>query len=154
MKSALPDARVQGSGRLSVWGFDVYDAALFVTPAFNADAFSRSPFALEMTYLRNFDGMDLAERSLDEIRRDKSMDPATARRWLEQLRRAMPNVRKGDRLAGIYRPGQSANFFHNGKPTAPLTDPELAERFFAIWLSAGTSEPDLRKALVGQRPAH
>ncbi len=148
-----PDARLLGGHRLSVWGFDVYDARLFVTPAFRPAEFAKSPIALEMRYLRNFDGSDLVKSSIDEIRRANPIPNAEADRWRAALETALPDVKKGDRLVGINLPGEGMRMLHNGTETATVRDPKLAERFFAIWLGPKSSEPELRDALLGKSGA-
>jgi hypothetical protein len=72
-------------------------------------------------------------------------------RWRQAMVEAFPNVRKGDRITGVFRPGEGAQFFHNGRLTAMVADPEFARAFFSIWLDPKTREPKLRAALIGQR---
>ncbi len=148
--TALPEARRAGGTRLKVWGFDIYDASLWVTPGFRADGWAQRPLALELRYLRNFDGEDIARRSLDEIKRAGPVSDAQATLWMREMKGAFPDVRKGDRLVGVYEPEVGVRFFHNGTPTAPIADPQFAQRFFAIWLGAKTSEPEMREALLGK----
>jgi hypothetical protein len=41
-------------------------------------------------------------------------------------------------------------FFRNGTPIGDIDDREFARAFFAIWLDPRTSEPELRKQLLGE----
>ncbi|MBU1359096.1 MAG: chalcone isomerase family protein [Gammaproteobacteria bacterium] len=148
MKSAIPDAQRAGATRFTVWGFDVYDASLWVGPGFRADRWDRAPFALELRYLRAFDGRDIAQRSLDEMTRLSPVPAPQARTWLDDMKAAFPDVKKGDRLVGIYEPGTGARFFHNGVATRTVRDADFAKRFFGIWLERQTSEPAMREALL------
>ncbi|RYF35578.1 MAG: hypothetical protein EOO26_00215 [Comamonadaceae bacterium] len=148
IRAALPEARPAGAIRFTSWGFDIYDASLWVTPGFRADNWSQRPLALEMRYLRSFDGDDIAKRSLDEMRRVNPMPEAQAAQWLRAMKSAFPNVKKGDRLLGVYDPEAGARFFHNGTQTAMVGDAQFAQRFFAIWLAPQTSEPAMRDALL------
>jgi hypothetical protein len=150
VRTELPDARRAGALRFTVWGFDVYDASLWVTPGFRADNWSQRPLALELRYLRSFDGGEIAQRSLDEMRRVAPMSDAQNAQWLSDMKTAFPDVKKGDRMVGIYEPGTGARFFHNGAPTKVVADAQFAQRFFAIWLGPKTSEPAMREALLGQ----
>ena len=61
----------------------------------------------------------------------------------------LPDVRSGDRLVGVYLPGQGAVFRSGGRVLGRVDDAEFARLFFGIWLSPQTSEPGLRQALVG-----
>lgn len=145
---ALPGARLLGQARLTVWGFDVYDARLWAPANFSAAGFGTSPLALELSYLRNFQSAEIAERSLKEMRRSQPVSDAQATRWKAELLRVIPDVRKGDRLLGVHRPGQGASFWVNGRASGEILDADFARLFFGIWLAPNTSEPRLREALL------
>ena len=148
LAQALPQARLLGSARLKVWGFEVYDSRLWATAAFSAASPAATPLALELTYLRDFKAQDIAERSLKEMRRSQPLSDAQAARWKADLLRVIPDVRAGDRILGVHRPGQGAAFWFNGKPTGEVRDEDFSARFFGIWLSPATSEPQMRAALL------
>jgi hypothetical protein len=141
-----------GSARLTVWGFDVYDARLWISDDFRRDDFARHRFALELSYLRSFASADIAKHSLAEMQRMSVIAPAQAAAWLQALRRALPDVRKGDRITGVHRPGAGVVFLINGRLGCEIRDADFSSHFFAIWLSAQTSEPALRQALLAQAP--
>jgi len=144
----LPSARLLGAARLSVWGFDVYDARLFVAPGFRADAYAQTPLALELHYLRAFAGKDIAQRSLDEMRRTGALPDAQATQWLRDMAAVFPDVKKGDRLIGLYQPGGGMRFVFNGVPRGTVGDAVFAQRFIGIWLAPQTSEPSMRATLL------
>ncbi len=148
LRDLLPQHKLSGKGRLTVWGFDVYDASLWVPPGFRADKLTALPFALELAYLRNFTNTEIADRSIVEMRRSATISDAQAKDWTTAMLRVVPNVKKGDRITGIYRPGAGATFLVNGKPTGEIMDAEFARLFFGIWLSPKTSEPKVRSALL------
>jgi len=149
---ALPGAALQGQMRFRLWGFDVYDARLWTLPGFSSQGFERQHLALELRYLRGVDADLIAERSLQELRRQATPTPEQAQRWLAEMRRVFPDVQPGDRLLGVHRPGEGAAFFHNGQPRGEIRDPEFARLFFGIWLSPRSSEPAMRQALLGSAP--
>ena len=148
VKEALPQSRLIGQGRLTVWGFEVYDARLWAPPGFSAGSYLRAPLALELSYLRAFSAKEVAERSIKEIRRSAPVTDAQATRWTAYMLRVLPNVQKGDRVLGVHQPGVGASFWLNGKNSGQVQDAEFARLFFGIWLSANTSEPKLREALL------
>ncbi|MBG6076786.1 chalcone isomerase family protein [Polaromonas sp. CG_9.11] len=145
---ALPRARLIGQARLTVWGFDIYDARLWAPAPFSADSVAASALALELNYLRNFQAADIAERSLKEMRRSQPVSDAQAALWTAELLRVIPDVRKGDRITAVHRPGQGAAFWVNGRASGEVLDTDFARRFFGIWLSPDTSEPRMREALL------
>lgn len=149
---ALPGATVSGQQRFRVWGFDVYDARLWTAPGFAADRYEASTLALELGYLRDFKGEAIAERSLKEMRRVGSVNDTQAQRWLAEMQRVFPDVKRGERLLGVHRPGEGAFFWFNGRLVGEIRDAEFSRLFFGIWLSPRTSEPALRQALLGAAP--
>ncbi len=146
----LAGARLQGSGRARFMGLRVYDIRLWTRDrlADGAD-WAAAPLALDIEYARTLAGEKIAERSLDEMRRQGEIADADAARWLTAMKKFFPDVREGDRLTGVQLPGQGARFFFNGSPRGELRDAIFAKRFFGIWLSPQTSEPALREALLG-----
>ncbi len=142
----------RGQARLRVWGFEIYDASLWSSPGFAADAFDAQPLALELRYLRDFSAQDIAQRSLKEMQRQGALKPEQEKRWLGEMLRVFPDIRKGDRLLGLHRPGQGAVFWFNGQPRGEIRDTDFSRLFFGIWLSPRTSEPALRSALLGSAP--
>jgi len=148
--AALPAAALAGQAKLTFWGFEVYQASLWVAPGFSAGAFADHGFALELAYLRDFAGADIAKRSLTEMARQAPLSADQAARWGEQMRALFPDVMAGDRLTGVHQPGVGARFLFNGQPVGEIADAEFARRFFGIWLSPQTSQPSLRLALLQQ----
>lgn len=148
LKDLLPQQRLVGKTRLTVWGFQVYDARLWAAPGVKAEQLPSQPFALELAYLREFDNTDIAERSIKEMRRSAAIGDAQAAAWTADMLRIFPNVKRGDRLMGVNQPGKGVLFFVNGKPGGEIRDVEFARLFFGIWLSDKTSEPQMRDALL------
>jgi hypothetical protein len=144
----IANAQNAGQARLKVLGFQIYDAQLWVTTGFKPEDYANSGFALELTYLRNFDGDAIAKRSIKEMRRIDSFSDAQSAQWLADMQKTFPDVKKGDRLTGIYKPGIGVRFLLNGKPIGDVDDPQFARLFFGIWLSPKTSEPQMRSDLL------
>jgi hypothetical protein len=145
----LPQARLQGSGRLRFLGLRIYDIRLWAGASPVGAQWAGAPLALELVYARNLDGAQIAERSLVEMRRQAEPAADTAERWLAAMKKMFPDVREGDRITGLNLPGQGARFFHNGNLRGEVRDPEFAQLFFGIWLSPRSSEPALRESLLG-----
>lgn len=147
----LPGARLQGRGQMRWFGLNIYEARLWAAAPVNPSAWAATPLALELQYARTLAGRDIAERSLQEMRRQGPIADEQARRWLDQMGTLFPDVRDGDRLTGLKRPGETARFFANGRPIGEVRDGEFARMFFGIWLSPQTSQPGLRSALLGRQ---
>ncbi len=148
VRAALPNARLQGAGRMRFFGLNIYDARLWVNTGFQADAFAQHPLALELGYLWDLGGAAIAERSLKEMQRAGPIAPEQAQRWLLAMQEAFPDVKTGDRITGLHDPQKGARFWFNGQPRATISDVEFSRLFFGIWLSPATSEPGLRAQLL------
>ena len=144
----LAGTRMAGEGVLRFLGFEIYRARLWVPPGFDADNYTAQPLALELTYQRNFTAEAIAKRSIEEMRRVGSFTPQQATGWQQALQAALPDVKPGDRLLGLYQPGAGAVFKMGGRVVGEVADAEFSRLFFGIWLSPQTSEPGLRQELI------
>ncbi|MEO6973771.1 MAG: chalcone isomerase family protein [Rhodoferax sp.] len=149
----LPGAQLAGEGTLRFLGFVIYQARLWVRPGFEPEDYAAHPLALELIYHRGFTAQEIAQRSITEMRRVGTFTPQQAMRWQQALQAALPDVKPGDRLVGLYRPGEGVVFERDGRPTGEVKDPNFSRLFFGIWLSPQTSEPGLRQALMAGRKA-
>jgi hypothetical protein len=148
-----------GSGEMRRLGFELYRATLWVPPAAAAPEsaldhgrYAVAEFALVLQYRRSIPARRLAEASIDEMRR-LGVPEQALRRWEGELLRVFRDVGEGDTITGVHRPGVGASFFHGGRHTGDVDDPEFAQHFFAIWLDPRTSAPKLRAALLRLPPA-
>ncbi|MBL0918867.1 MAG: chalcone isomerase family protein [Hydrogenophaga sp.] len=153
LTAALQGKAAVGQARLRVWGFQVYDATLYAGAGFDAQRYEAQRFGLELAYLRRFEGADIAQRSIDEMRAQAPIDDATAARWLAAMKGLFPDVAPGDRITGVHAPGVGARFYLNGRWLGAVDDDAFSRRFFAIWLSPRTSQPAMREALLQTLPA-
>ncbi|MES2973134.1 MAG: chalcone isomerase family protein [Pseudomonadota bacterium] len=150
MQAALAAPEAAGGGLLRFWGFEIYNASLWVQQGFRHNDFASHPFALELGYLRSFTAREIAERSLQEMARLAPIAPEQAEQWQRALAASFPDVKRGDRITGMHRPGEGVRFFTNGKLTGEIRDAGFARLFFGIWLSPATREPVLRQSLLGK----
>jgi hypothetical protein len=142
----LPQLAVSGSHRFRFLGFHVYDATLW-TPGGRGGL--EGAFALDIRYARHFSGRDLARRSIEEMRKQGLQDEAALARWAVEMERVFPDIRDGDRLFGVHVPGIGARFHAGERITGLVEDPAFARAFFAIWLGERTTQPAMRRALLG-----
>ena len=150
LASELPSARWRGSGVLRFLGLHVYDAHLWSAETVVGDG-AAQPLALALVYARQLVGEQIASRSLKEMSRIGRVSDEQSARWLKAMIQLFPDVKDGDRLTGIQRPGVATRFFLNGQFRGEVADAEFTRLFFGIWLSPRTSEPRLREQLLGGR---
>lgn len=136
--------QLQGQGRMTFWGFDVYDARLYV-----GDQRGQAGFALDLNYLRSLKGTDIAKRTVEEMQR-LGVSDTNRSTWGKKLDGIFPDVVSGSSLTAIHVPGRGTVFLHNGKPAGEIAGDDFAKAFFSIWLDPKTAAPKLRTALIGQ----
>lgn len=142
----VPSAELVGQGRMTYLGFRVFDAELYAPQGQYSPS---KPFALKLTYLRNFKGSDIAKRSVDEMRRQGVRDEAKLKLWGDQMRAIFPDVSQGVSITGVRDGSGKAIFYKDGQQIGSINDREFSRRFFAIWLGANTSNPSLQASLTG-----
>lgn len=146
VRALAPEIRVQGGGELTFFGISIYDG-WYWSPvrAWPNDG----PYALDLIYHRDLDGARIAQRSVDEIAKLGYGSQAERVRWGALMTHIFPDVRRGDRLTGVYTGGGAVKYFYNGKPIGDIAEPGFAQAFFGIWLDPRTSQTAFRQKLLG-----
>lgn len=153
LQGLLSSPKLMGQQRFSYWGFAVYDASLWANTSFASLDWAQHNLVLELRYLRDFKGADIAQRSIDEMHGQRPLTAAQTQNWSAQLHQLIPNVREGERLTGVYTPHKSLQLLHQDQLVGELRDGELAQRFMGIWLAPETSQRQLRlQLLAGAQP--
>jgi hypothetical protein len=132
-----------GQGRLTFWGFSIYDAKLYTSKEL------KGGIALDIQYLRKFESKDLTKQTLDELKKMGVSDTQRVE-WAEPLAKAFKTVQEGDSITAIKKPQGSTQFFYNGQFVSEISGESFSQAFFGIWLHPKTSVPQLRKVLLGQ----
>ena len=141
----IDGAKLMGYGTLRWFGLRVYDGQLWANSEPADFNYKRDPSWLELKYARDFDGSDIAERSIDEMEAIGAGTEVQRQTWLNKLNSIFPNVKKGHTLSALFTPGKGMQLFRNGQPLAKIEDQELAEAFMGIWLDPKTSAPEMRQ---------
>nr|WP_241664428.1 chalcone isomerase family protein [Ningiella ruwaisensis] len=148
VKTYISNPKPVGEARLEVLFWDIYDAKLIAPDG----EFDRSkPFALSLTYLRDFEGENIASRSVDEMRKQGMKNEVKLAKWFEKMRQVFPNVNEGETLTGVVDANRHSHFYFNDEKLGTIEDEEFTQWFFDIWLSEQTSEPKMREQLLGLR---
>lgn len=154
VRTALDSATLSGEGALRWLGLRIYDARLWVGPrGFDPARLDANPFALELQYARALSGAAIAERSAAEIARLSLASGARHADWLARMSDLFPDVRPGDRIAGVFDPAAGTRFYLNDRPIGEVADPGFARAFFSIWFDQRTAAPALRDALLAKAAA-
>jgi hypothetical protein len=126
--------------------FSVYDAKLYA-PDGKFD-FNKK-FALKLEYLIGLKGKKIAKRSVMEMKKQGFGYKDKLNKWLKVMESIFPDVKDGDYIMGIKDDNGYARFYSKGEIIGVVKDREFARQFFNIWLNEKTSEPKMRKKLLG-----
>jgi hypothetical protein len=133
-----------GEGTMKVLFFDLYHAKLYASKAqlTNYDLF-------EIEYLKDIPAKKLIDATEDQWQHI-GLTNSEIPNWLRDINRIWPDINKGETLILKRNANGQAEFFHQGKYIGTVSDAAFTDAFLAIWLSEKTSEPKLRKQLLGQ----
>ncbi len=141
-----PTLKHVGQGSMSWLFMDIYQAALF-----SADGNyqpGQYPQALSIRYQR-----DISKDALLKATRQQwqklSVDEKLYSPWLQTLSRLWPNIKDNDRLTFLVSKNGAGDFYHNDKWLGRIDDPAFSAAFLSIWLAKNSSEPGLRRQLIG-----
>jgi hypothetical protein len=145
-QDAFPDMTRVGVGELTWFGLHIYRAELWSGSGHFDPARS---YVLALTYERKVTAQKQVNVTLDQM--DKlGISVARQKRWRPLLEAVMVDVKDGDTMAGAYMPGTGAVFYYNGKRQFASDNTAFINDFFGIWLDGRTTEPGLRRKLLGQ----
>ncbi len=144
-RQVLEQPAVVGQARLTVLFFKIYDATLYAPKGqYRAD----QPFVLTLRYLREFEGEKIAQRTVDEMRKQGFSNEAKLVLWLRAMNALFPDVGPGVELSAVRLASGATDFYRGDQRIGQVADPEFGRQFFAIWLGEKTSEPAMRRQLL------
>ena len=76
-------------------------------------------------------------------------DEEILNKWYVEMNSIFPDVKNGTVLTAIFIPGKDTEFFENNRSIGAIKGDNFLRRFSDIWLGEKTSEPALRKKLLG-----
>lgn len=145
--TAMPSASVVGRGVLSYAFWDVYEATLYAPDGRFDPA---KPVALSITYFFSIDGKVIADKSIQEMRQQGFSDEIKLAAWNAQMKAIFPDVDNGVVLTAVYTPDKQTIFYNGSTAIGSIKGNDFGRLFMGIWLDERTSEPELRRSLLGQ----
>ena len=136
-----------GRATFSYLLWDIYTSQLS-TSSGEFDLTENQPVLYSIQYLRDIKAKDLldeTEKQWQHIGIKKSIYSP----YLMALQKMWPDINEGDSLTFIKKDNRSV-FYYNDEFIGQIDDQAFANHFLSIWLSKKTSEPSLRKQLLGQ----
>lgn len=163
-----------GEGQMSILFWKVYKAEFYSTDApYNESAY---PKALKLTYQRDIEKQEFVDATQDQWIKlnahfsERLVSEEQEALWLKQLSDIFPDIQEKDIILFTLSKNKQANFYlkkhnksnkelnntaerltiKNYQLLGSITEPAFGDYFLSIWLSKYTTEPKLRKKLIGE----
>lgn len=133
-----------GAARFKVFIWDIYDSRLYSE---NGQYHEDDNFLFEITYLKDISKKALIDRTIEQWQHLK-IPAKNYGKFTHQLDEIWPDIKKGDQLS-LWVTNSGSTFYFNDELIGTISDVNFGDLFAAIWLSPDTSQPKLRKQLLG-----
>ena len=141
-----------GLSTVSTFKIRLYVAALYVAEPSNdprAILDSSTPNEIIIQFIRAVSAREL-RKSLEEELSKNSPDRSPAlEEGLQQLRSWAVDMRSGQRIIFIRRPGIGVEVDINGTVKGSIAGDDFAKTFLSIWLGDNPQTPELKRGLLG-----
>lgn len=147
-KALVQDAfKPIGHAVFSFLFWDLYKSKLLTTSGEFPLQLANEKLLYEIEYFKSISGESLVEKTVEQWQHlgysTKDYQP-----YLVTLKRIWPDIKAGDTLTLVMNDANSA-FYHNKIFVGAIDNAEFGPLFLDIWLSKKTSEPALRRSLLG-----
>ena len=136
-----------GKATFSILFWDLYKSKLSTTTGKYPIVKKEEKLIYEIHYLANISNEDLVERTVEQWQH-LNVPKDQYQGYLADLKRIWPDIKKGDRLS-LLLSSEKSLFYFNDTFIGDINSPEFGQLFLDIWLSENTSQPSLRRDLIG-----
>lgn len=144
---SVPGAQQVGRGRLRVLLVPVLDATLYSPEGrWQADG----PAAIKVEYLTSLSGAGMAKHAVEQMRTVGVSDEARLVAWQKRMESIFPDVTPGTCVYAVRDARGETTFYRGETRLGSINDPQFSAALFDICLSPRTSQPDLRRHLLGK----
>lgn len=143
---------LNGMGLRTKVVFKVYVAGLYLekTSADGQEIASSEQFKrMELVFLRSVSGEDVAKAIAEGFDNNAGAALPALKERIQKFGALIPDVKKGDRLVFLYRPGR-LEVQANGKAAGIIDGKDFSDALFRVWLGSKPSDKALKAGLLGQ----
>jgi len=143
---------LNGMGLRTKVVFKVYVAGLYLEKTSRDGmeiASSEQVKRMELVFLRSVSGEDVAKAIADGFVNNAGPVLPALKDRIAKFEKLIPDVKKGDKLLFIYRPGIGVELQANGKTTGKIEGKDFADALFRVWLGPKPSDKALKSGLLG-----
>lgn len=136
-----------GNATFTFLFWDIYNSRLF-TKTGKYDDNSGQDLLFKINYLKDISADELIKRTVEQWQHLK-YDESKYQHYIPKMKAIWPDIKSGDSLT-LYRKNQTTIFYFNNEEVGNINDKSFSNLFLDIWLSNNTSQPKLRKQLIGE----
>jgi len=104
---------------------------------------------MELIFLRSVSGADVAKAIAEGFDNNAGAVLPALKDRIEKFGGLIPDVKKGDKLVFIYRPGAGLEVQAGGKPAGVIEGKDFADALFRVWLGDKPADKSLKTGLLG-----
>jgi hypothetical protein len=137
-----------GSATLTFLFWDVYRSSLYTSTGDYPLDNNQQVLVLKIDYLRDIDKAELIEQTIAQWQH-LGLKEEDFNQFVPRLAEIWPDITAGDSLALLVN-DKMGHFYLNNLSIGGIEDNNFSKIFIDIWLSKKTSQPRLRKQLIGK----
>jgi hypothetical protein len=143
---------LNGMGLRTKVVFKVYAAGLYLekssTDGLEISA-SEQVKRIELAFLRSVDGATVAGAIAEGFDNNAGAALPALKERIEKFRKLIPDVKKGDRLVFIYRPGAGLELQAGARTLGLIEGKDFSDALFKVWLGEKPADKALKAGLLG-----
>lgn len=143
---------LNGMGLRTKVVFKVYVAGLYLEKTSKDGleiASSEQAKRMELVFLRSVSGEDVAKAIADGFENNAGAVLPALKERIKKFGAFIPDLKKGDSLVFIYRPGQGLELQAGGKTAGTIDGKDFSDALFRVWLGPKPSDKALKAGLLG-----
>ena len=141
-----------GLRQATAFKVNVYVAALYVAKTSsdaNAVLGSKTPSELTLQFVRGVGADDLRKGWSEGFEKNSKDQLPALKERIAMLNGWMTDVKTGERLTFIHKPGVGLQVDVNGTVKGTIKGDDFAKAFLAIWLGADPPNPEIKAGMLG-----
>jgi len=141
-----------GLRQATAFKVNVYVAALYVGKPSNdpkALLASDAPSELVLQFVRNVGGDDIRKGWSEGFEKNATQQLPALKERIAELNGWMGDVKSGDRLTFIRKPGSGLEVVANSAAKGTIKGDDFARAFLSIWLGAEPPNPEIKAGMLG-----
>lgn len=104
---------------------------------------------MDLVFLRSVDGTTVANAISEGFDNNAARELPALKERIARFGKLIPDVKKGDRLTFVYRPGAGVEVQAGGKTAGVIEGKDFADALFRVWLGGKPADKALKAGLLG-----